>query len=547
MAAAVGTFESMFDEFVATALAASGGVAVGAWARVENAACARRLSAIADVLEKRLSEDGSAERDQWCFDNWNAVAAEVAAHHGVSLGVASHQLMVAMALRERLPRVAEVFAAGRISLRMVNTIVFRTALIADPHARAKVDVEVAAAVADWGTLSEAKVEQNIDFWVDRYDTYALRRMEHHARGRHADKSSDGSGTATIEAVLFEHDADALDNRLDAMARAVCDGDPRTMDQRRADALGAIGHSADHLACQCGSDRCPVAGVQPNTAVINLIAEEQSLADDTPVVIDGENPDKPAKHLREMTIAEASVIPPPTGPAHTSPAVVMGGGVIPAPLLAAKIAAGATIRWIVHPGDAPPESGYRASARLERFVRCRDMTCRFPGCKAPADVCDLDHTIAYPVGPTCASNLKCLCRKHHLLKTFWGGRHRWRDEQLADGTVIWTDPHGHTHVTRPGSYRLFPQLCKPTAPVTLSAAQRAAAAQTEPARGLAMPRRRRTRAQDRADRITAERRLNEEQPQARPIVAQHRRRSERRPSPSGWPRCHPATTAHRRFD
>ena len=65
------------------------------------------------------AEDGSAERDQWCLDNWDAVAAEVAAAHDVSLGVASHQLMLAMALRERLPRVAEVFAAGRIGLRLV--------------------------------------------------------------------------------------------------------------------------------------------------------------------------------------------------------------------------------------------------------------------------------------------------------------------------------------------------------------------------------------------------------------------------------------------
>ena len=102
-----------------------------AWARVENAACARRLSAMADLLEARWAEDGSAERDQWCMDNWNAVAAEVGAAYYVSLGVASHQLMVAMALRERLPRVDEVFHTGRIGPRLVNTIVHRTALIAD--------------------------------------------------------------------------------------------------------------------------------------------------------------------------------------------------------------------------------------------------------------------------------------------------------------------------------------------------------------------------------------------------------------------------------
>jgi hypothetical protein len=146
----------MFDELAATARVASGGAAVGAWARVENAACARRLSAIADLLEARLAEDGSADRDQWCVDNWDAVAAEVAADHGVSLGVASHQLMLAKALRERLPRVAEVFDAGRIALRLVNLIVYRTALIADPHARAKVDVDLAAAVTGWAHCPRPK-------------------------------------------------------------------------------------------------------------------------------------------------------------------------------------------------------------------------------------------------------------------------------------------------------------------------------------------------------------------------------------------------------
>ena len=71
--------------------------------------------------------------------------------------------------------------------------------------------------------------------------------------------------------------------------------------------------------------------------------------------------------------------------------------------------------VIHPGHTSPEPHYRPSPKLDRFVRCRDMTCRFPGCTEPADVCDLDHTIAYPIGPTCASNLKCLCRKHHFSK------------------------------------------------------------------------------------------------------------------------------------
>ena len=62
--------------------------------------------------------DGSEEREQWCLDNWDAVAASVAAAQNMSLGVAAHQLLIANALRHRLPRVAAVFAAGAISYRL---------------------------------------------------------------------------------------------------------------------------------------------------------------------------------------------------------------------------------------------------------------------------------------------------------------------------------------------------------------------------------------------------------------------------------------------
>jgi hypothetical protein len=50
-----------------------------------------------------------------------------------------------------------------------------------------------------------------------------------------------------------------------------------------------------------------------------------------------------------------------------------------------------------------------------------------------------------------TNLKCLRTLHHLIKTFWG----WRDQQLPDGTVIWTAPTGHTYVTTPAAPRCSP--------------------------------------------------------------------------------------------
>ncbi|WP_099038334.1 HNH endonuclease signature motif containing protein [Mycobacterium neglectum] len=497
----------MFDHLVDTALRSRACSAVGAWARVENAACARRLAAMADELEQMLAADGSDERDQWCLDNWDAVAASVAAAQNISLGVASHQLLVADALRQRLPRVAEVFSAGAISYRMVAAVVSRTRLIRDAEALGKVDTEIAAHIAGWGSLSVDKTQTEIDYWVDRYDPAAVRRSEDRVRGRHVDvrRPEDGSGTADIEAQLLATDAEALDQRLEAMAAAVCKDDPRTVDQRRADALGALGHGADTLVCACGNPDCEAAGKQTSAVVVHVIAHEDSLTDDTAAQFDGkEEPDPNATPWTEMTLREALTDrrPPPTGPAATAPAVILGGGMLPAALLAAKIAGTAKVVPIRHPGDAPPQPRYIPTAVLAMFIRCRDMTCRFPGCDEPAQVCDIDHTIAYPAGPTQAANLKCLCRKHHLLKTFGG----WHDRQWPDGTVVWTSPQGQTYTNYPGSRTLFPTLCKPTAPVTPRDVVDTDTAGT--GRTLAMPRRTVTRTQNRTQAINNERARNQ---------------------------------------
>ena len=139
-------------------------------------------------------------------------------------------------------------------------------------------------------------------------------------------------------------------------------------------MGALATGADRLVCECETPDCPAQGGLPSAVVVHVIAEEHSLADDTPAHLDGPTP-RPvsAKPLRDMTISEALAPLPPTGPANTTPAAVIGGGIIPAPLLAAKLAHTATIRPILHPGDSPPEPRYTPSRALADFVRCRDMT------------------------------------------------------------------------------------------------------------------------------------------------------------------------------
>ena len=74
-------------------------------------------------------------------------------------------------------------------------------------------------------------------------------------------------------------------------------------------------------------------------------------------------------------------------------------------------------------------------------------------------------------------------------------------------MVWTSPHGQSYTTHPGSRLLFPRLCRPTAAVTTREEFRDESDTTATSRGLMMPRRKQTRAQQRANNIADQRRLN----------------------------------------
>ena len=85
--------------------------AAGGWARAENAAGARKLAVMAEIFARRTGLD-AGERELWWIDPDAAVAAELAAALNVSAGMALHQTHRGIALRDRLPKVAALFAAG---------------------------------------------------------------------------------------------------------------------------------------------------------------------------------------------------------------------------------------------------------------------------------------------------------------------------------------------------------------------------------------------------------------------------------------------------
>jgi uncharacterized protein DUF222 len=110
------------------------------------------------------------------------------------------------------------------------------------------------------------------------------------------------------------------------------------------------------------------------------------------------------------------------------------------------------------GVPADRDGYTPSGRQETFVQTRDRTCRVPNCGQRVGWADLDHVIAHSCGgATSCTNLCCLCRSHHRLKTFARG---WQFVMEPDGTLHVTTPSGVTRTTRPPGLRPPPPEPEP---------------------------------------------------------------------------------------
>lgn len=101
----------------------------------------------------------------------------MAAAFRVSLAIAGSFMRYVLAMRERLPRVAEVFRAGGISYRLFQTIVYRTDLITDDAVLAAGDAELAVRAARWPSMTRGRLAGEVDKIVAKADVDAVRRRD----------------------------------------------------------------------------------------------------------------------------------------------------------------------------------------------------------------------------------------------------------------------------------------------------------------------------------------------------------------------------------
>lgn len=256
------------------------------------------------------------------------------------------------------------------------------------------------------------------------------------------------GTAYLQAHLDATDAHRIHRRLTALAKGL-DDPARTVDQRRADVLTDVllgarpGAGLGAGLCAGSGDR-GAAPVEADLDVARQGAGPEAAAPprgDPAVPADTAPPTDLRPEICVIVRLDTLL-----GLAQGS-AEVPGLGAIPAETARALAADGTWRAWIADAATgrvvATGSTRYTPSASVARLVRARERECRMPGCRRASSSCDLDHTIAYPAGPTEAHNLGPLCRRHHNLKTHrgWGlttngEGWRWR---LPSGLVQTDEP------------------------------------------------------------------------------------------------------------
>jgi hypothetical protein len=399
--------------------------------RAVAAAQARELTLVAAFTHRRPGLPGSAERDARFEGVSEFAAAELAAALTLTRRGADLLLDRALGL-ERLPATMAALAAGRIDLPKARVIAGGTAALTDADARAVEDRVLPRAAGQTSSLLGRAVARAVL-------AIAPETVQEQGEAAHADRRTElshfGDGRSRYAVESSTEDILRIATGLDALARTL-DPATGTVDQRRVDALVELVDRA------LDDPTLPATRFGPPGLVLITDADPTS-----PTSHDATSPTSAqgtAHGAKEHDGAQHG------GAAVCEPvAELLGAGPI-AWSDAARLAADPHCRVV--PATPPPPDrcahdvavGYAVPDRIARGVLLRDRTCRFPGCRIPAHRCDLDHTIPYPSGPTCACNLACLCRYHHRLKTHGG----WQLTQPRPGHLIWTSPTGHTYRVHP---------------------------------------------------------------------------------------------------
>ncbi|MFC5434163.1 DUF222 domain-containing protein [Microbacterium suwonense] len=459
---------------------------------------ARRVTLMdADVAEAPMHRDAI----------WRSMIAEYSAAGRIAKGSLEHAFADAHLLSESFPTLKASFRAGEISAGHVREILRASSEVTR-------GVSDGALPADTLTLYEAGALEFAAREAPARTRAHVRELAAALAGltiadRHRVAAAErevnirpiGDGLALLQAVLPEHLAVAIMDRLTRMARhqkqhpdhrtptlpdderdaesqgpdAEGDGRGARADDAGADANGAIfgadtftrdpfpdevDADAESAAYWEHIEKMIATGPQVTRIPADTRSLDQIRADlltdlllgASPTTVQGTGLENITAHL-QVTVSRSTLTD-----ADDLPALLDGHGPIH-PDVARALASGATSwsRLFLDPTGLVTETdAYTPTAAMRRHLRARDQHCRFPGCRMPVHRCDTDHTFDHAKGGrTALNNLAHLCRTHHALKhPDVPDAHRWSARQLPDWTLEWTSPTGRIHQDRPPRRVMF---------------------------------------------------------------------------------------------
>jgi hypothetical protein len=359
---------------------------------------------VAHVGAAELVDTSTAEQTDVAALAQSAAREEIQAELAWSERTARSRIEVAREIGGRLRVTGDALRCGRISYTHALTLCDATSTLTDEQAAA---VESAGLAKGTGK-PPAVMRRVCRIARDQLaPNSALQRHRVAQANRGVTRWAELDGMACLQVRAPAIDIATIWGTLNHLAGRGRDGDTRTLDNRRADALVALCHSGASGA-NAGVPRVEVQILVGLPTLLGLSERPGVLAGFGPV---------PAEIAREWARTAESVRRLVTDPVDG------------------------------HLLDFGPRIR-TAPARLRAYVVARDQTCTFPGCRVPAHLGDLDHEPPWKPdglgGSTSSANLGVLCRHHHRLKTHTD----WVLARQSDGTAVWTSPSGRQHPVAP---------------------------------------------------------------------------------------------------
>jgi hypothetical protein len=353
----------------------------------------------------------------------------------ISPNTAQSKIDVARTLMNHLPNVQNALAMGEISSHVAAVIARESdaAIIQGLPVDAIRAIE-AIALSHAENHSPVQIANKIRTTIaklspENFEEQVARAQEE----RYVFMTPEPHGMARIIALLPAAEAQTVMFALDKMARIAKE---KLRAERDAGAVRAAGTDGE-----AGGVRNTGAGAVKSGRLPNLdLLRADALANLAAHYLES-NAELAPQHRRPVSVNLTIDLPTMLG-LTDNPGQLAGYGPIPASIARELAADGKWRRFITEPITGEllnyGRDTYEPRQGLVDFILARDQICRFPGCRQPGRVSDIDHAISWDSGgETSAENMGLLCRRHHQMKTSEG----WLLESHADGSCTWISPAG----------------------------------------------------------------------------------------------------------